>query len=1585
MEGESTTFDLGGLNASEAGPFTVTVQWGDNQSSSFVQSGSGALDLAHIYSDEGMYTISETVSDTSGVSTAITFANPVVVVDQPVVVAAPPVPLSGTLGTPTGNVLVATFTDPEGADSVDAYKATITVGDPTEPAGTITYDCASGVFSVYANLTFDQPGSESITVTISHGEAQVGTTVIYASVAPASSSTVLATPSSVQYGQTATFTATVTGYGTPTGTVAFYSGAVNSADQIGSGTLSIVNGQNEATYSTASLSVSGGPYAITAVYSGDTDNQGSYSNLASQIVTPAPLSITAVDQTKAYGAALPTLTASYSGFVNGDTPASLTALPTLSTTATGGSHVSGSPYSITAAGAVDSNYAITYMAGSLAVTPVDLTITASNQTKVYGAALPALAATYSGFVNGDTCASLTTQPTLSTTATAASHVAGSPYAINVSGASDSDYTISYVAGALTVTPAPLTMTASNQSKVYGAVLPGLTAAYSGFVNGDSAASLTTQPTLSTTATVASHVAGSPYAINVSGASDSDYTISYAAGTLTVTPAPLTITASSQTKVYGAALPSLTAAYSGFVNGDSSSSLTTLPTLSTTATAASHVVGSPYAINVNGASDSDYSISYAAGSLTVTPAPLTITASNQTKVYGAALPTLTAAYSGFVNGDSSSSLTTLPTLSTAATAASHVAGNPYAINVSGAADSDYSISYVAGTLTVTPAPLTITASNQSKVYGAALPTLTAAYSGFVNGDTSSSLTTKPTLSTTATAASHVAGNPYAINVSGASDSDYTISYAAGTLTVTTAPLTITASNQTKVYGAALPTLTAAYSGFVNGDSSSSLTTLPTLSTTATAASHVAGNPYAINVSGASDSDYTIGYVSGTLIVTPAPLTITASNQTKVYGAALPTLTAAYSGFVNGDTSSSLTTKPSLSTTATTASHIAGNPYAINIGGAADSDYSISYVAGTLTVTPAPLTIAASNQTKVYGAALPTLTAAYSGFVNGDTSSSLTTQPTLSTTATAASHVAGNPYAINVGGAADSDYAISYVAGTLTVTPAPLTITASNQTKVYGAALPTLTAAYSGFVNGDTSSSFTTKPTLSTTATAASSVSGSPYAITASGALDTDYSISYVAGTLTVTPAALTITANSQTKVYGQANPALTVSFSGLVNGDTSASLTTQPAVSTTATTSSAVGTYAINVSGAADPNYTISYVAATLTINKDATSTSATASTTSGSMGQSLTITATVTASAPGSGTPTGTALFVDATTGDQLGDVALASGVATLSTTALAPGSHSITVTYSGDTNFLTSSTTTSTITMGQSIIVLDPTAGGSESLGEREHQDDGRSVRRFELLERDPGQRQCDDQRSGDRRARGGLEERQRELQPGAGDQGRRDERSVRGTACAEHDRPDEFWFVLAGRELEGDDQPGHLHCDQRVGQRDPDDEPRDLHHRGGRLHGLGQRGRDGHGGDDLQRGQRVPLERRKFRSDQPERQRHVQAHAADVGHLFRTAVHPTRREHAGALLQRQRDGGHLGNDLCSFGPARRERQRPAHRGARGRHVDAQRECHHERCQPHCTAGSGRLLSGGGAGGVRHQQPLRGRNRADDRHRRRF
>jgi mucin-19 len=84
-------------------------------------------------------------------------------------------------------------------------------------------------------------------------------------------------------------------------------------------------------------------------------------------------------------------------------------------------------------------------------------------------------------------------------------------------------------------------------------------------------------------------------------------------------------------------------------------------------------------------------------------------------------------------------------------------------------------------------------------------------------------------------------------------------------------------------------------------------------------------------------------------------------------------------------------------------------------------------------------------------------------------------------------------------------------------------------------------------------------------------------------------------LTVNPAALTITADDKTKIFGTANPVFTASYSGFVYNENAAQLTSQPLITTTATTTSPVGQYPINVSDAASTNYTFTYVPGTLTI------------------------------------------------------------------------------------------------------------------------------------------------------------------------------------------------------------------------------------------------------------------------------------------------------------------------------------------------------------------------------------------------------
>jgi hypothetical protein len=90
-------------------------------------------------------------------------------------------------------------------------------------------------------------------------------------------------------------------------------------------------------------------------------------NTAIFTIAKAPLTITANDQSQAYGAAIAPLTVSYAGFVNSDTAGSLTTPPTVTTTATSSSNAG--TYSITASGAGSPNYAISYVPGTLTVTP----------------------------------------------------------------------------------------------------------------------------------------------------------------------------------------------------------------------------------------------------------------------------------------------------------------------------------------------------------------------------------------------------------------------------------------------------------------------------------------------------------------------------------------------------------------------------------------------------------------------------------------------------------------------------------------------------------------------------------------------------------------------------------------------------------------------------------------------------------------------------------------------------------------------------------------------------------------------------------------------------------------------------------------------------------------------------------------------------------------------------------------------------------------------------------------------------------------------------------------------------------------
>ena len=195
-------------------------------------------------------------------------------------------------------------------------------------------------------------------------------------------------------------------------------------------------------------------------------------------------------------------------------------------------------------------------------------------------------------------------------------------------------------------------------------------------------------------------------------------------------------------------------------------------------------------------------------------------------------------------------------------------------------------------------------------------------------------------------------------------NYAIQFTSGTLTVSTADLTITADDATKTYGAA-----ARLRRIVFGTGQRRLQHRggrTSLSTTATAASN-AGN-YAIVPGGATATNYAISYVNGTLDVNPAVLFVTADDLSNTYGTALPALTYSDTGLVNGD--SATVFSGDLATTATAASNVGNYPIFQGSLSAGDN-YAIAFHSGVLSVNPAPLTITANNTTMTYGAALPAL--------------------------------------------------------------------------------------------------------------------------------------------------------------------------------------------------------------------------------------------------------------------------------------------------------------------------------------------------------------------------------------------------------------------------------------------------------------------------------------------------------------------------------------------------------------------------------------------------------------------------------------
>lgn len=405
------------------------------------------------------------------------------------------------------------------------------------------------------------------------------------------------------------------------------------------------------------------------------------------------------------------------------------------------------------------------------------------------------------------------------------------------------------------------------------------------------------------------------------------------------------------------------------------------------------------------------------------------------------------------------------------------------------------------------PVTITGANLTKVYGEVDPAAvtTPTITGVVEGE---ALTQQPTCQ-------RVAGENVgekAITCSGATSPvspitgtpAYAFTYVDGALTITKRPITVTPNGQSIVFGDPLPTsfpYTVTSGSLVAGDQIGGgcvVSAVPTRPKNA--------GTYPIlcsSLTAGSNYDLTVG--AANFVITKKAGVVTPDAQTITFGDADPTFTYSVSGVPDGY---ALDTPP---TCGVTGAHTNAGQYTISCSGGADKNVDLTQTAtATLTVNKASVVVTAKNATKVYGAAEPTY-----GFTT--TGAGTVTQVNCGVSG---AHAGAGEYPIECGGGtAGPNYTVTYQPGTLTVTKAALTLTADDKSRTTAQANPTLTYTPTGLVNNDTTATaFTGTPELSTTATSTSPVGPYPISIAAGTVSSTNYDITYVPGTLTVTAAA-----------------------------------------------------------------------------------------------------------------------------------------------------------------------------------------------------------------------------------------------------------------------------------------------------------------------------------------------------------------------------------------------------------------------------------------------------------------------------------
>ncbi len=769
--------------------------------------------------------------------------------------------------------------------------------------------------------------------------------------------------------------------------------------------------------------------------------------------------------------------------------------------------------------------------------------------------------------------------------------------ITISGTYVSDYTLSSTSasGTVSITKAPLTVTADNKSMTHGDSAPSYTYTASGFVNSE------TTSVLGGTISYAVTNNGSPVAVNSSlpvgtytitpsGLTSSNYTITFNTGTLTVAAKSVTPSVTSCTDRAYNGSTSVTCSLST-PTGVSGETLTTSGTCTVAnATAGDNKTVTCSGIQISGSYASNYTLSStsASGTVSITKAPLTVTADNKSMTYGSSAPAFTSTVTGFVNSETTSVLGgtlthTIKNGNITINVGTTTSVGSYTIIPSGYTSSNYTISYVNGTLTINKKQATISNLAASKTI--TYPTtdsMTFKYDGDGTLSCASSDTTKVTCEITGSGTNRtlrltpkgVTSTPVTVTISASAGNNYSAATSV-TTSVTVNPGIIPLSvliNTDPVYNSTVYTTTSSLSGAEETyqwyyTDVAGATSGGTAIEGATEPSYTVGHglvgKYLYIVVTASLENYTPATASAAASAAVAAREVNpniSSCTNKVYdGTALVTCSF---GLVNKKGLDSLTATGTCN--ASDANVGAGKTVTctnLTLGGTHVADYVLSGTTVTkeeavdITVKPITPTITSCTDRAYNGSTSVTCSLSTPTGVSGET-------VTPSGACTVASATAGNNKAvtcsnITISGATASNYALSSTSAnsTINITKVALTVTADNKSMTYGDSAPSYTYTASGFVNSETTSVLGGTISYAVTdngtpVTVNSSLPVGTYTITPSGLTSSNYTITFNTGTLTVTAKTVTPSITSCTnKTYdGSATVTCSLSLSSVVSGD-----------------------------------------------------------------------------------------------------------------------------------------------------------------------------------------------------------------------------------------------------------------------------------------------------------------------------------------------------------------------------------------------------------------------------------------------------